>query len=453
MQRIVRALSSATMRLVLRVFFRRIEIAGADHIPAAGPVIFVLNHPNGLVDPLFLLCFAPRPVFFLAKEPLFRMPIIGFFVRAFGSIPVHRRQDPGSDVARNRETFARARELLSRGHALALFPEGASHDQPKLLGLKTGAARIALGVAAEEGLRIVPAGLYYTWKSRFRSGALLSFGEPIAVVPVPLDERGEPSPTATRELTGQIESALSALTLQAESREVLDLVRRAEKIFSIEAEGQAPPLSGELDLRRRFLAGASLLQSRDPARFGALRARIARFEAERKAAGLPLEHLTPEGLTARSLARLALANLGSLLLLPLAALGAFLHYPAYRLVGFLANRFARGMEDQIATIKAGSAVLLYPATWGLYAAAADAFFGRRAALAAAILAPVSGYAALRSLESLDVLAGRSRALFYAFSRRYAARRLLAERRAIHEEILRVAAELELLPAEAPAPSD
>ncbi|HJW14804.1 MAG TPA: lysophospholipid acyltransferase family protein [Thermoanaerobaculia bacterium] len=452
MQRLVRAISSATMRLVLRVFFRRIEIAGADHIPAAGPVIFVLNHPNGLMDPLFLLCFAPRPVFFLAKEPLFRMPVVGFFVRAFGSIPVYRRQDPGSDVARNRETFARARELLSRGSALALFPEGASHDQPRLLGLKTGAARIALGVVAGEGLRIVPAGLYYTWKSRFRSGALLSFGEPLAVVPVPLDDRGEPAPSSTQELTRRIESALSALTLQAESREALDLVRRAERIFSIEAESQEP-LSGEFELRRRFLAGAALLQKRDPARFVALQARIARFEAERKEAGLPLEHLTPESLTVRSLARLALANLGSLLLLPLAALGAFLHYPAYRLVGYLANRFARGMEEPIATLKGGAAVLLFPATWGLCAAVAEAFFGRRAAIAAAILAPVSGYTALRAGESLDLLAGRSRALFYALSRRYSARRLLAERRAIHEEILRVAAELELLPGEAPAPSD
>jgi glycerol-3-phosphate O-acyltransferase / dihydroxyacetone phosphate acyltransferase len=445
-----RRICCAALRLLLRVFFRRIEIAGAERIPATGPMIVALNHPNGLVDPLFLLCFAPRPVSFLAKAPLFRMPLIGFFVRAFGSIPVYRKQDPGTDVSRNRETFAAARQLLSRGGVLALFPEGASHDEPKLLGLKTGAARIALGVVAKEGLHIVPAGLYYTWKTRFRSSALLTFGEPLEVTRVPLDERGEPPPGATKELTRRIEAALSEMTLHAESRDALDLVRRAERIFSMEPEGSETPLAEQLDLRRRFVAGAAQLKERDPARYAAIRARLNRFEAERKEAGLPLEHLTAEGLTARSLALLVAGNLGSLLLLPLAALGAFLHYPAYRLAGFLANQFAGGKEDQLATIKAGSSALLFPATWVVSAVAAGILLGRRAALVTAVLAPASGYAALRARESLDVLIGRGRALLYALSRSYPARRLVAERRGIREDFLQAAGELDLLPAPPPA---
>lgn len=317
--------------------------------------------------------------------------------------------------------------------------------------MKTGAARIALGVASEEGLHIVPASLYYTWKTRFRSSALLTFGEPLEVAPVPLDEPGEPPPGATKELTHRIEAALSEMTLHAESREALDLVRRAERIFSIEPEGSETPLAEQLDLRRRFVAGAAQLKERDPACYAAIRARFTRFEAERKEAGLPLEHLTAEGLTARSLALLVAGNLGSLLLLPPAALGAFLHYPAYRLAGFLANQFARGKEDQIAKIKAGSSALLFPATWLVSAAAAGILLGRGAALVTAVLAPASGYAALRARESLDVLIGRGRALLYALSRSYSARRLVAERRGIREDFLQAAAAMDLLPAPPPAP--
>ncbi|HEY6066440.1 MAG TPA: lysophospholipid acyltransferase family protein [Thermoanaerobaculia bacterium] len=444
----IRRACSATLRLVMRTFFRRIEIAGAERLPASGPLIFVLNHPNGLVDPLFLLCFSPRPVSFLAKAPLFRIPVVGFFVRAFGSIPVHRRQDPGSDVARNRETFARARDLLARGGVLALFPEGASHDAPKLLALKTGAARIALGVAAEEGLRVVPASLYYTWKTRFRSSALLSFGDPIPVEPAPLDDLGEPDPEAVRELTRRIERALSELTLQAEDREALDLVRRAERVFSIEQEEAESPLADQLELRRRFVAGAALLRRRDPERFERLVARVARFESERREAGLPLAELAPGRLNARSLARLVAANLVWLLLLPFAAVGAFLHYPAYRLAGILADAFARGEEDQVATIKAGASILLFPATWLVTSLAAGLLGGPGAALVALPLAPLSGYAALRVRELLDVLVGRGRAILSALSRTREASHLLAERRAIHEELVRVAEDLDLLP-EAP----
>src|SRR5262249_11463551 len=159
-----------------------------------------------------------------------------------------------------------------------------------------------------------PAGLYYTWKSKFRSGALLSFGEPLAVAPVALDERGEPSSAAAHELTRRIEAGLSAVMIQAETRESLDLVRRAERIFSVEAEGSEAKLSDELDLRRRFVEGAARLRDRDPARFESLRARIARFEAARKEAGLPLADLAPERLGAGALARLVLHNLGALLL-------------------------------------------------------------------------------------------------------------------------------------------
>jgi 1-acyl-sn-glycerol-3-phosphate acyltransferase len=439
MRRFLRAL----FRLALRIFFRRVEVEGVERVPLEGAVIFSVNHPNALVDPLLLLCFAPRPVSVLAKAPLFSMPIIGSFVHAFDSIPVYRSQDPGTDLSKNRETFEAARGLLSRGGSLVLFPEGASHDDPKLRKLKTGAARIALGAAALSGspLAFVPAGLYYTWKQRFRSSALLSFGKPIPVAPVPLEADGEPPADAVRSLTRRLEEELSQLTLQAESREALDLVRRAERLFSAGEEEPGASLSGELDRRRQLAEGHRRLAERDPARLDAIGDRIARFEAERKAAGLPLEDLTRARLGARAVTRLFARNLAGLLLLPFAAIGLLLHYPAYRLAAFLSRRVARSQEDVLATVKIIAAMLFFPATWLGAAALAWKAWGLGPGLAALLLAPICGWAALDSAERLNEIAGRARALIHVFFSRYGMRRLIAERSAIQEEILRIREEL------------
>lgn len=435
MRRFLRALFARA----LSVFFRRIEVQGAERVPRTGPVLFVVNHPNGLVDPLLLLCFTPRPVAFLAKEPLFRMPLVGFFVRRFDSIPVHRRQDPGADLAKNRTAFESARRLLARGGSLALFPEGASHDAPGLLPMKTGVARIALGTAAQAGapLTIIPAGLYYTWKQRFHSSALILFGEPIPVFPVNLDEKGDPGREDVRNLTERIGVALGELTLQAQSHEALDLVRQAERIF-----GEADDLAGELSRRRRFVEGYRLLAAREPQRLAKLEERIARFEAERRAAGLSLDHLTPEALRWREMARLFGRSLAALFLLPLAGAGVLIHYPAYRVAGFLARRIARRQPDVGATVKVAAGMLLFPATWLLGALAAWKLWGAAAGVATLVLLPISGWAALSAGEALDSLLGRTKALASLLFRGAALRRLLARRAAIRREIVQIAERLE-----------
>src|SRR5947208_9661582 len=173
----MRRVATALLRLMARIFFRRIEIVGLERVPDDVPVIFAVNHPNGLLDSVFLLCFVPRRVVFLAKAPLFRTPFIGWFVRGFDSIPVYRRADNFSPE-QNRETFARARETLARGEAIAIFPEGTTHSDPRLKALKTGAARIALGSSLSRVV-VVPAGLFYTAKQTFRSAAVMCFGEPL----------------------------------------------------------------------------------------------------------------------------------------------------------------------------------------------------------------------------------------------------------------------------------
>ena len=259
--------------------------------------MLVVNHPNGLIDPLFLLCLSPRPVSFLAKAPLFEMPVISWFVKAMGSIPVYRHQDGAFEPAKNRQTFERARRILANGGAIAIFPEGASHGDPRLRPIKTGAARIALGATSvnrdTQPLAIVPLGIYYTAKRTFRSSALIYFGEPISVAPATLKSNGEPPPDAVRFLTGRIEKALNDVTLQADEHEALALVARAEEVFSSEDPAAAERLVDKFELRRRFMAGYTTLRTQAPDRLEAISTRITQYETELRDAGLDPKTLKP----------------------------------------------------------------------------------------------------------------------------------------------------------------
>ena len=433
----IRRLIVWLVRLALRIYFQRIEVTGLEHVPPDTPVIFVLNHPNALVDPVFLLCLAPRRVSFLAKAPLFRMPVIGYLVKALDSLPVYRRQDGGQDLAKNEETFIAARKLLARGGTIGICPEGVSHDEPGLRPIKTGAARISLAAVSTgevKSLKIVPAGLYYTSKTSFRSSALLYFGIPINVSPVTLDADGSPPRDAVRELSGEIERALRAVMLDAHREEARQTIARAERIFSAEQKN-GDSLKDELRLQQRFIKAYSILEGHQPERLRRLEQRMIRFEEELSQAGVDAEELSPPSSTASVFASIAKRSLVFLLMFGPALIGTIAHYPAYRLGGLLATRLSRDSEDVISTIKIISAMLLFPLTWLVLAVVGYAALGWWAALVILATIPLCGYVAIIFFEELDKSIAGIRVLTFFLVRRRFFVRLLAERKTIRNEIV------------------
>jgi 1-acyl-sn-glycerol-3-phosphate acyltransferase len=435
----IRRVIVAVVGLALRIYFQRIEVTGVEHVPLDTPVIFVLNHPNALVDPVFLFSLAPRPVSFLAKAPLFRMPVIGYLVKALDSLPVYRRQDEGQDVTKNEETFIAARKLLARGGTIGICPEGVSHDEPGLKPIKTGAARISLAAVSTgevSELKIVPAGLYYTSKTRFRSDALLYFGNPIDVQPVTLEPDGTPPREQVRQLSSQIEKALREVILDAQHEEELQTTARAERIFSSASnDGEPDSLKDELRLQQRFIKAYPILQSLQPERLRRLELRMLRFEAELNQAGVDTDELSPPTSTMRVVAAILRRSLLFLLMLGPALIGTITHYPAYKLGGLLATRLSRDSDDVISTIKIISALLLFPLTWIVLTVLGYVFFGWLVALLALIVIPFCGYAAILFYEELDKsIAGLRVLTFFLVERRFFVR-LLAERNAIRDEII------------------
>lgn len=430
---IVFRLILAAFGIALRLFFRRIETVNAESVPARGGLIFILNHPNGLIDPAMVFVALPRQLSFLAKSTLFRMPVISFILKTIGALPLYRRVDPGEDMTKNRITFQASRDLLRRGGSIALFPEGVSHNSPKLLPIKTGAARIALGTASVGGagttveVRIVPVGLYYTNKTTFRSEALLHFGESFVVEPVELDADGEPPRGAVRELTERIERELRDVTLNAETDAHLAAANIAERIFTAASETES--VGGKLEFLKNYVGDEN-------AKGSELETRVMEFDRKLSASGLEPQHLSVAQFSRAFVIWQAFIQTWVLIIiLPLAVVGIILHFPAYQMCKLLSLIYAKhGADDVASTVKVLAGMIFVPLTWLLVAIVLYFSWNWIAAVASIPLSFVCGYAGLYFLEETAELGGWARAIFLFLTRREMFLRLFIERRELQYQL-------------------
>src|SRR3954468_6856407 len=168
-------------RKLVLVYYSRVYVTNRDLLPEGGPVLFVANHANSLLDAVMVGRAARRPVHFLAKAPLFTIPVFGPALHALGMVPAYRASDDPSKVSHNTNSITQTAACLAKGEAVGIFPEGKSHDALAIEQLRTGAARIA-SEAIQNGadeLKIVPLGINYERKERFRSTVWVNVGAPI----------------------------------------------------------------------------------------------------------------------------------------------------------------------------------------------------------------------------------------------------------------------------------
>jgi glycerol-3-phosphate O-acyltransferase/dihydroxyacetone phosphate acyltransferase len=416
----------AIFGIALKLFFRRIETVNAGTVPSGTGVIFVMNHPNGLVDPALVFVALPRRISFLAKSTLFKMPVISFLLKTVEALPVYRKMDAGADVSKNQETFVAAQERLQNGGSIALFPEGVSHNSPTLLPLKTGAARIALGTVSVGDepidLRIVPVGLYYTNKTTFRSEVVLHFGEAFRVERTVLDQDGQPSKEAVKDLTAKIETAIREVTLNAETEGEIHTAAIAERIFAA-ASRENEHLGEKLDFKKQYVEQTNT----DPK----LHEKLAKFDTKLRSAGLEPEHLSLAKLPRNIVIRQAIFQTWALLmLLPLTIFGTILHFPAYQLTKLTAQLFSRhGADDVESTAKVLAGMVFFPLTWMI--AAVVLYFLSGSWMLALALIPFSfagGYVTLYSWEESTEMRGWAKAIWSFLTDKEKFLRLYVERR-------------------------
>ena len=242
------------IKFSIELFFDEVEVHREEYIPKEGPLIIAANHPSSIMDALVVGVKTPRKIHYIGHSGLFSNSLKSKFLFAMGIIPVYRREDNPGNTETNTDMFRAAYRILEEGKCIGIFPEGTSQTDRKVLKLKTGTARIALGAEKQNdfnlGLTIIPLGLYFTARHRFRSKVLLNFGKPI-----PISEfkeiYEEDEYEGVHRLTDRISDELVKLTVNVKKNELDDFVVDLEKIYKatlIDDLVEEDPLQSKSDI-------------------------------------------------------------------------------------------------------------------------------------------------------------------------------------------------------------
>ena len=387
------------MRLVVRFWlwfcFKPVDVRHPERVPADGPVLLCINHPNNLIDSLVVATALRRKVHFLAAAAMFRNPLVARFLRACGAILVYRKEDDPDKMDPNAKAFAACFQMLERGGLVAIYPEGTTHAEARVRRIKSGAARIALGhEAARPGdLSLIPVGLTFEARKSFLGRVLVSFGEPIPVAPYLEAHRQDPC------------KAVDALTRA---------IQRA-----MEAE-----LIGEIDPFRlsHAIVDAALWQ-----RIQGYRALLAEYRVKDEAV---------QAQRRRPLRRERVRHSWEAIVgFPFFVYGAVVNGLPYLIPRWLARRLAK-KETDYATVRFLASVVAFPLCWTLETWVVGWQTGAAGAAVFALSLPLTGLVAYRYLVGAGHLRSRLGFGVLAFSRAQAARCLVAEREAIIAELER-----------------
>lgn len=360
------------MRMMLHIFFRQIEITGAQKIPEDAPVIYTPNHINSVVDGLLARVFLPGDPRALASATLWQITLLRPLLVAINAIPVYRQQDSSDPayVAMNQDMFSSCYDALAEQASIVLFPEGLSHSESELQPLKTGAARIALGAEQRDGplgVRIIPVGLNFDAKQKFRSRVLLSIGDPID----PLEGLAQ-ADAADREavdhIMSRIDDGIKSVTVNYPSWEEANIMGRAAELYaSRQVEDLAETsLADEFSVQKQLADAYLAMKDRYPRRVGQIVEAVNAYDRLLKILSIQHEHVIQEHPTLLqaiySLRKLSLF----LIRLPLSLLGIFLNAAPYFLTRMTSRIKVR--PDRASTTKLVAGVFLYPLCWSLQSA-------------------------------------------------------------------------------------
>jgi len=165
--------------------YRRFEVHGKEHIPKNGAIIFGVNHSNTLMDALVLLASNNVRKVFIARGDIFKNPIIAKILNFLRILPIFRIRNGVAAVRQNDDSLNKAVDVIRDHVDLYLFPEGTHRTKHSLMRMGKGLFHIAMDANKQFGEKtpvyIIPTAIEYGDYFRFRSTAMINFGEAINV--------------------------------------------------------------------------------------------------------------------------------------------------------------------------------------------------------------------------------------------------------------------------------
>lgn len=391
----------ATVRGWVRFYYPRIEVTGGELIPREGPVLLAANHPNSLIDPVMLGIAARRPVRLMAKATLFSAPVFGSLLRALGMVPAYRGSDDAKQVSKNLESLAAAGRQVASGGAMGIFPEGKSHDATQLAMVRSGAARLAMQAAAAgaRGLKVVPVGLNYERKERFRSAVWIKVGRPIDV-DTWLRMHGSDEHLAMRTMTQEISARLKRCVVHLDNAAWEHLLDEVEALLPV-ADGPTQALA-RLHQRKRVADAINHAHKADPARAEAAAQRVHAYAKTLEKTGMTADALLLQRSGWRLAAGVAWGAVKLLVGGVVGLIGLLYHAVPYGLVRLIAGWLPASGRMVVAMGRLGLSLPIYAVWYAFVWWRMSLYFVPWVAWAWAAAMPWAGLVALALARKLRV---------------------------------------------------
>ena len=233
------------------LFYKKVKVIGKENIPKKGPILFVANHQNAMMDPLVLATSVGKSMYFLARASAFKNKIAGKLLNKLHAIAIYRKRDGVDSAKLNEAVFDHCLQLLNEEENMLIFPEGSHNIVRKLRSLRAGFTRMTLDYLKtnpSKDLIIVPVGLNYDNTIDYAKSLHIVIGKPISTRAM-YDEKNEQE--SIKKMLDEVHQKIASLTVYID-----DEKNYGEIVSSLnEKEFLTPKLTNDKIISSKFNFG------------------------------------------------------------------------------------------------------------------------------------------------------------------------------------------------------